>query len=349
MNARHISSALLRLGALATLVAALLAGFLAGGTDTPVVDANHKGTMRVDPTTDTIIIEGHHFVVPITMQTCYPPLTDPQCKVGAYQQVVAWDPAKFTLNTDSGTSTGGNTTTVLKDTTKSWRVNEWKNSTLTITAGNLLGQFKVVSNNATSVTVTPAFPVVPDTTVEYELGGLTDGWWLGSTGREIQCPGGSTYGPNGNWAELGCVTFGAPSQGYPDGVTNFGPLTYLTLVANFNARGLHNICIVNGSSPNCTLPGDLPSTAQTSVVLELDGDTIHSNNLNGVRRIIECPDPDGNGTIHSADLGLIAAAFGQNPGDPLYATNKDLDLNGTIGASDLGITAAVFLKRCNQP
>lgn len=336
---------------LAAVAAAAVACFaVAGEVRTPEqAVATHKGTLRVDPLPAAVVIEGHTLTVPVTLQTCYPPLTDAQCRLGAYQAVVAWDTAKFTLRRDSGTSTGGNSLNVLRDTTKNWKVNEWKDSTLTLRSGNTLGQFRVTGNTATSITVTPNFLAVPDTTVTYEVGGITDGWWLGSTGRQIDCVGGATYGANGNWGELGCITYGAPSNGYPNGPTNYGALVQVTLRANVGARGLHPICIVPGSAPACTMPADLPTTAQRTVALTLAGAEIHANTLNGNRRVIECPDPDGNGTVHSADLGLIAAQFGKSPGEAGYTTNRDLDLNGTIGAADLGLVAAVFLKRCVQP
>lgn len=335
---------------LAAVAATVITGFaVAGEVRTPEhAAATHKGTLRLDPLPDTVVIEGHTFTVPVTLQTCYPPLTDAQCRLGAYQAVVAWDTARFTLRRSTGTSTGGNSLNVLRDTTKNWKVNEWKDSTLTLLSGNTLGQYRVTGNTATSITVTPNFLAVPDNTVTYTVGGITDGWWLGSTGRQIDCPGGATYGPGGNWAELGCVTYGAPANGYPSGPTNYGALVRVTLRANMGARGLQTICIVPGSTPACAMPADLPSTAERTVALTLAGAEIHANTLNGQRRIIQCPDPDGNGVVHSADLALIAGQFGKSSDQAGYTTNRDLDINGTIGAADLGLAAAVFLKRCVQ-
>lgn len=52
---------------------------------------------------------------------------------------------------------------------------------------------------------------------------------------------------------------------------------------------------------------------------------------------IFCPSVDANRVVNSADLGLVASAFG-TPGDMLY----DLDANGSVGAADLGLVALRF-------
>ena len=41
---------------------------------------------------------------------------------------------------------------------------------------------------------------------------------------------------------------------------------------------------------------------------------------------------DGNGVIDGADLGLLLASWGTNPGSP-----ADLDGNGVVDSADLGI------------
>lgn len=62
----------------------------------------------------------------------------------------------------TGSSTGGNTTTVMHDTSKAWTTDQWSGKTLVMTSGTEIGQIrKIVSNTATSVTVSPDFSVIP--------------------------------------------------------------------------------------------------------------------------------------------------------------------------------------------
>lgn len=50
---------------------------------------------------------------------------------------------------------------------------------------------------------------------------------------------------------------------------------------------------------------------------------------------------DGNNVVNSADLGIVASAFG-NSTTPTYLAAFDVDKNGAVGASDLGLVAARF-------
>ena len=62
----------------------------------------------------------------------------------------------------TGSSTGSNTTTTMYDTTKSWTTDQWAGKTLVLTSGTEIGQIrKIVSNTATSVTISPDFSVIP--------------------------------------------------------------------------------------------------------------------------------------------------------------------------------------------
>ena len=75
----------------------------------------------------------------------------------------------------SGTSTGTNTTTTLNNTGKNWRVNQWANYQVRITAGTGIGQIRTIaSNTATALTVSVAWTVTPDATSVYALEGNDD-------------------------------------------------------------------------------------------------------------------------------------------------------------------------------
>lgn len=50
---------------------------------------------------------------------------------------------------EGGTSTGTNTSTTLKDTTKKWAVGQWKDNVVTITAGLGAGQQRRIQSNTT--------------------------------------------------------------------------------------------------------------------------------------------------------------------------------------------------------
>lgn len=80
----------------------------------------------------------------------------------------------FTIERDgspeTGTATAG-TSTTLTDGAKSWTPNEWEGYTLSITGGTGIGQKRIViSNNATSVTISNAFDIAPDGTSTYSIG-----------------------------------------------------------------------------------------------------------------------------------------------------------------------------------
>src|SRR3989475_13071821 len=65
----------------------------------------------------------------------------------------------------------GQTSTTLQDTTKAgikaWTVNQWAGFVVTITAGTGAGQTSTVSsNNANTLTVSPAWATTPDSTAE---------------------------------------------------------------------------------------------------------------------------------------------------------------------------------------
>jgi len=302
---------------------------------------NGGGEANADPAYGTVrpsggaVIEGHRFSVPVTFTTC----TNPQsssCRLGAYEVKMQYDPARLTLISDGGQSSGSNTSTTLNDTSKAWKVNQWVGARVTLIGGiGYAGadgnpQSRIVaSNTATRLTISPPWDggviPLPNQNTFYSLGGITDGGWLGSTGRTMNCPGGATYGSN--WADLHCVTF----DDVPSGPTGVGPVVNVTFQAGMT-RGLTTVSLLT------------PETR----VLRIDGYVIPADILNATRRVILCPDPTGDGNVNVIDLSLVAAANGQRPGDPLYAVTKDPDESGQINVIDLSLVATVFGKKCIQ-
>lgn len=259
------------------------------------------------------------------------------CRVGSYDVNINYDTSKLGIVTDTGTSTGSNTTTTLVDTTKSWKQNQFASSSVTLVSGGGSdgangAQIRfVVSNTANTLTVSPAwdgFPVsAPDNTTVYNVGGITDGGWVSSGGRQLQCPIGPTYGASS--AELHCITLGSA-----DGVGGSGTLANLSVVAN--SRGL-SFLTFNVAPAN-------PATR----VLTIEGSDIPVDVVNGARRVTLCPDASGDGRINSTDLLLIAQSQNARPGNAKYATVKDPDENLVVNSTDLQITASLANKRCIQ-
>jgi RHS repeat-associated protein len=90
----------------------------------------------------------------------------------------------------SGTSTGGNTPTQLKDSTQTWTTNQWAGKTLFISGGTGAGQVrKIFANNATTLMLTAAWTTIPDNTSTYAIavGSPTDiGYDYDKDGNRIQ-------------------------------------------------------------------------------------------------------------------------------------------------------------------
>ncbi len=261
-------------------------------------------------------------------------VSQPACYLGGYGVTISYPSAKFSVVSDGGGSTGANTPTTFNDTTKVWKINQWVGTQINIRGGAGLGQKRtVVSNTANQLVVTPAWSSTPPTSQPttgslYNIGGMTDGGFLASTGRPLSCPIGAVLGTG--TAELHCTTSGLT----PTAATGAGNLVALSVSAD--GRGI--------SSFNLT----------TAQVLQIDGTTIPADVLTATRRVILCPDSNGNGSINSTDLQQTAVAFGQkgpplkSPADPLYTPAKDPDENGLINSTDLQLTASVFGKKCIQ-
>jgi hypothetical protein len=93
-----------------------------------------------------------------------------QIKDETEANVVLAEAAMSLLLEDSGTSTGSNTSTTLKDTGKTWTADEWKGLVVKITAGTGSGQQKrIKSNTADTLTIEGSFIPVPDATSQYQI------------------------------------------------------------------------------------------------------------------------------------------------------------------------------------
>ena len=78
---------------------------------------------------------------------------------------------------EEGTSTGDNGTNTLKDTTKSWGTDEFKDKYVIITNGDGKGEVhKITTNDATSLTIAENWEVLPDNTTTYII---VDEIWRG--------------------------------------------------------------------------------------------------------------------------------------------------------------------------
>lgn len=81
--------------------------------------------------------------------------------LGAVPYAYASSPSTWSKGT--GRATGTQTSTTLQDTSKAWTVNQYAGATVTLTGGTGAGQTAtVVSNTATTLTVTPAWTTTPD-------------------------------------------------------------------------------------------------------------------------------------------------------------------------------------------
>ena len=89
---------------------------------------------------------------------------------------------------DSGTSTGSNTTSTLRDTGKSWTTNIFAGAAVIIDGGTGSGQTSfIVSNTATILTVSPVWTTTPDATSTYKIAAEPRGFkavtWQGLNGK----------------------------------------------------------------------------------------------------------------------------------------------------------------------
>jgi hypothetical protein len=309
-------------------LAALTLAFVASA-----IDLRHQGSVAAAPgdgflkpnPQNLTILQGYRVALPVAMTTCANAANE-QCHIGAYDVTVNYNPAIFTMLQEGRFATSATNNTIT-DTTATWKINQWAGAQIFLTNGPGFGQKRyVASNTATTITVTqpwnPPPSSQPGAGTIFNVGGITDAGFLGSTGRTVNCLN-ATYGSG--TAQLQCITLGAEVPG----PTGTGNLTWLNVQAT--GRGISTVSLTNVQ------------------VLEIDGDAIPVDIFNGARRVILCPDPNGDGRVTSIDLSLIAQQFGKHPGDPGYTTTRDPNEDGTISSPDLSLTAQVFNQKCVQP
>jgi hypothetical protein len=106
---------------------------------------------------------------------------------------------------DSGTATGGSTTT-LADTSKSWTTNAHAGRAVTITGGTGVGQVgRISSNTGTVLTIATAWAIAPDATSTYRISddlhiAFTDGsakvlWVTDETSNQVVTSGNTVNFP----------------------------------------------------------------------------------------------------------------------------------------------------------
>jgi len=120
-------------------------------------------------------------------------------------------PAIYESTYDSGTASGGASTTIT-DATKAWTVDQWINSQIRITGGTGIGQIRrVTDSDATSLTVS-AWTTNPDSTSTYKIEGDENAiYLLGNNAVTMY-----KYSISGNtWATVSPTTAraGAPIAG----------------------------------------------------------------------------------------------------------------------------------------
>ena len=262
-----------------------------------------------------IYIDGYQF----TKSIVYSPCASAACQLGSYTVALSFDPARFTVNADAGTSSGGNGPATLNDASKAWRSNEWAYSQVRITSGTGAWQSRFIqSNTKTQIIVAAPWDVggEPDATSVYEVGGLADGGYF----SDPSACGAATYGTG--TASLTC-------SGTPSGSNRLAIFAFRAV-----GTGLTTI----------SLAGTQLFDAAT--------DPVPADIINRTLRGTFCPDsapsPIPDGVVNSGDLLRIVQAFGQRVGDPLYTPQKDPDMNGVIASGDQFLAVSVFGKRCVQ-
>jgi hypothetical protein len=158
---------------------------------------------------------------------------------------------------------------------------------------------------------------------------------------------------------------GLPDISEPAGCNGSGPLDR-TLRDSDGDRALDGVECALGTHPGN--PASRPSVADCraaagapSSMTDTDGDRVRdyvevcfyntdkavtNTDGDGCTDGRELGTVDGNSTVNSADLGLVASAFGSYmtppPAGDAWRVNADLDKNGVVNAADLGLVAAVF-------
>lgn len=312
--------------ALVAACAVVLAGALTlADQRRQVAAAPGDGTVKPSPQSG-LIIQNHVVGIPVVLTTCADG-TNTLCRLGAFDLTLNFSDPLLDIVTEGAIGTSG-TTTTLTVATATWKLDQWKGSQVHITSGPGFGQKRVIlTNTATTLTVATPWNAPPASQPGsgsiFNIGGMSDGGFIGSSGRTVNCQL-PEYGAS--WAQIECFTLGSEIPG-PNGA---GTIT--NLVVRAVNRGLSTLSLTNVQ------------------VLPIEGEPITPVDVfGGTRRVILCPDPNGDGRITSIDLGLIAQQFGKTNGQPGYTTTRDPNEDNVISSIDLGLTAQVFNKRCVQP
>lgn len=137
------------------------------------------------------------------------------------QQKTPFDPLAYNASAgDTGTATGGSTTTVI-DSSKAWGANAWVNYYVVMSGGTAanIGQARLISSNTnTQLTVSAAFPApVAATDTYYVTRNWTDasaaGWGTATGGTATTVADGSKTWTNGAWAGYYVKMTGGPNNG----------------------------------------------------------------------------------------------------------------------------------------
>jgi hypothetical protein len=259
-------------------------------------------------------IDGYHF----TKSIVYTPCAGSACQLGSYTVALTFDPARLTVNADTGTSSGSNSSTTLNDATKAWKVSEWSSSQVRITGGKGAGQSRgIYSNTKTQIIVSVPWDVgsEPDVTSVYEIGGLANGGYF----SDAAC-GPAVYGTG--TASLTCT-------GTPSGSNRLAVFAFRAVGTGLTTISLAGTQLFDASSD--PVPAD-----------------IQNRILRGTICPDSAPSPIPDGGVNVGDLLKIVQAFGQRVGDPLYTPQKDPDMNGVIGSGDQLLSVSVYGRTCIQ-
>ncbi len=165
---------------------------------------------------------------------------------GNLVEVVASDDTDGSLANNSklpsGTSSGGDTATTLRDAHQSWLTNQWQGRTVLIVSGTGAGQVRVIaSNTGSQLTVTAAWTVTPDNTSVYTFQGDRTRYVYDGFDRQvsvIDSVGDQTvtqYEPDGNVirsSQFGATGGPSPTSDGPDMLP--GPVSQLGIIQSGN-------------------------------------------------------------------------------------------------------------------
>lgn len=169
--------------------------------------------------------------------------------------------------------------------------------------------------------------------------------FLGSTGRPVTCT--TTESPTE--AGIACFTIGAvpPQPGGKDGPSGDG------LLAVVRIRG------VSENIPGIPITLEAPPEVRARL-LDPSGtiDYLADGTVSGgSRKIVECPDLNGDGRVFLSDVVQLSLIWGQRPGDAGWEADangngikdgeeRDLDQDGRIFLGDIVIIAITWSQWC---